>query len=328
MKTIALLAHAALMFACVCSAMKVAVTGTTGRLGREAVLILSSRGIQTRCLLRHPVDASVIPSIGKDASPSAVASYLSNLPHVTMVRGDATDPASCMELVRGCDAVLALHGPVRPPPLQSLFRLLPESDPRHSRSVNYLAVRNLIDACEECGCRRIIRVTGKGEEPTQVFTVLINMLGNMAKGWNYEGEQLLRSSGLDYTIVRPGVMGRDDVPSGRVLALADDGRDLPVSAVTHAQIAGLCADCLDHPNTSRSTLTAMNVAPDTGEDSYAPLLAGVKSDVRSFPTTLLGEHKRAARIGAAVLAAFAASFLAGFAAATKAIVGLVMGSSS
>lgn len=328
MKSIALLAYAAPMLSGVCLAMKVAVTGTTGRLGRQAVQLLSSRGIQTRCLLRHQIDTSVVPSIEKNASPSAVASYLSNLPHVTMVAGDATDPASCRELVEGCDAVLALHGPVRPPPLQSLFRLLPESDPRHSRSVNYLAVKNLIDAAGKCGCRRIIRVTGKGEAPTQVFTVLINMLGNMAKGWNYEGEQLLRSSGLDYTIVRPGVMGRDDIPSGGVLALADDGRDLPVSAVTHAQIASLCVDCLDHPNTSRSTLTAMNVAPGTGEDSYAPLLAGVRSDARSFPATLMGEHKRAARHGAAALAAFAALFLAGFAAATKAIVGLVMGFSS
>jgi hypothetical protein len=113
-----------------------------------------------------------------------------------------------------------------------------------------------------------------------------------------------------------------------VLALADDGRDLPVSAVTHAQIASLCVDCLDHPNTSRSTLTAMNVAPGTGEDSYAPLLAGVRPDARSFPATLIGEHKRAARNGAAALAAFAALFLAGFAAATKAIVGLLMGFSS
>ena len=138
--------------------------------------------------------------------------------------------------------------------------------------------------------------------------------------------KLLRTSGVDDTIVRPGVMGRDDVPTGgRVLALADNGRDLPVTAVTHSQIAGLCVDCLDYPNTSRSTLTAMNVASGTGEDSYAPLLAGVKSDTRSFPTTLLSEHKKAARIGAAVLVAFAAVILTGFAAMTKAIGGLVVG---
>lgn len=301
------------------------MTGTTGRLGRQAIQILSSKGIPTRCLLRHPIDASLSPSIEKDASSSQVASYLANLPQVTMVEGDATDAESCKKLVKGCDAILALHGPVRPPPLQSLFCLLPESDSKHSRSVNYLAVRNLIDAAKECDCKRIVRVTGKGEEPTQFFTVLINMLGHMAKAWNYEGEQLLRASGVDYTIVRPGVMGKDDIPTDKVFALADNGQDLPVSAVTHSQIAGLCVDCLDYPNAVRSTLTAMNVEPGTGEDSYAPLLAKVTADKKKFPTSLLDEHKKAARIGSAILVAFVAVFLSGFVAAAKAVGSIVVG---
>lgn len=259
------------------------------------------------------------------SSSVQVAAYLAKLPNVEMVKGDATDAASCRELVKGCDAILALHGPVKPPPLQSLFSLLPESDPKHSRSVNYVAVQNLIDAAKECNCKRIVRVTGKGESPTQFFTVLINALGNMAKAWNYEGECLLRNSDIDYTIVRPGVMGRDDIPSDKVLALADNGQDLPVTAVTHSQIAGLCVDCLDYPNAARSTLTAMNVEPGTGESSYAPLLAKVKSDTRSFPNSLLDEHKKAARIGSAIIVGFMAVFLAGAASLAKAAGGFVLG---
>ncbi|ACI64503.1 predicted protein [Thalassiosira pseudonana CCMP1335] len=227
-----------------------------------------------------------------------------------MMEGDATNAASCKALVDGCDAVLALHGPVKPPPLQSLFGLLPESAPTHSRSVNYLAVQNIIDAANESAtCKRIVRVTGKGEQPTAFFTVLINCLGNMAKAWNYEGEQLLRSSDVDYTIVRPGVMGRGDIPTGKVLGLMDNGGDMKVSAVTHSQIAGLCIDCLDYPNTARSTLTAMNIEQGQGEDSYAPLLAKVKADSRAFPTNLLEEHKKSARVGSVVLVSFMAVFL-------------------
>jgi nucleoside-diphosphate-sugar epimerase len=239
-----------------------------------------------------------------------------------MIEGDATDAPSCKKLVKGCDAVLALHGPVKPPPLQSLFRLLPENDPKHSRSVNYVAVQNLIDAAKESStCKRIVRVTGKGEDPFGIFSVLINMLGNLAKGWNYEGEQLLRVSDVDYTIVRPGVMGKDDIPKGKVLALADNGQDLPVSAVTHSQIADLCVSCLDYPNAARSTLTAMNVESGTGEESYAPLLERVKTDTRVFPQTLLEEHKRGARIGSAVLVSFVAVFISVFVAGAKAVVG-------
>ena len=243
-----------------------------------------------------------------------------------MIEGDATDLNSCKRLAKGCDAIMALHGPVRPPPLQSLFCLLPESDPKHSRSVNYVAIQNLIDAAkEETKCKRIVRITGKGESPTQFFTVLINMLGNMAKAWNYEGEQLLRESGVDYTIIRPGVMSAkaDTKPENKVLALAENGGDLPVTAVSFSQIAGLCIDCLDYPNTSKCTLTAMNVDTGEGESSYAPLLAKVKPDTRKFPETLLAEHKKGARTGAAILAGFTAVFLTGAMALSKAVWGLM-----
>ncbi len=150
-----------------CNSMKVAVTGTTGLLGRLVVQRLSNnKNIEVRALLRHPIDNDVLPSIDKDAKSTQVALYLSKLPGVTMVAGDATDLESCKELVANCDAVIAAHGPVRPPPLQSLFCLLPESDPKHSRSVNYVAVQNLIDAAKASKtCKRIVRVTGKGEEP-------------------------------------------------------------------------------------------------------------------------------------------------------------------
>ena len=308
------------------NSMKVAVTGTTGLLGRLVVQRLSNKNIEVRALLRHPIDNDVSPSIDKDAKSSQVALYLSKLPGVTMVAGDATDLESCNELVANCDAIIAAHGPVRPPPLQSLFCLLPESDPKHSRSVNYVAVQNLIDAAKASKtCKRIVRVTGKGEEPTQFFTVLINMLGNMAKAWNYEGEQFVRKSGVDYTIIRPGVMGKDDIPSNKVLALADNGQDLKVTAVTHAQISDLCCDCLDYSNTAKSTLTAMNVEEGSGEESYAPLLAKVKSDSREFPSTLLEEHKRAARKGAIILSSFFAVFAGISIAVLQKVVAFVMG---
>lgn len=287
---------------------------------QEAVQILSSKGIATNCLIRHPIDSSVTPSIAKEASSAQVASYLSFLPGVTMVKGDATDAGSCKNLLQDCDCVLALHGPVKPPPLQSLFRLLPESDPKHSKSVNYVSVQNLIVAAQESAtCKRIVRVTGKGEDPFGIFSILINMLGNMAKAWNYEGEQLLRDSGVDYTIVRPGVMGKDDIEKGKVLELADNGQDLPVTAVTHSQIADLCVKCLEYPNTIRSTLTAMNVEKDTGEESYSPLLEKVKPDTRLFPKTLLEEHKKGARVGSAVLASFVAIFFSALMTVAKAI---------
>uniref|UniRef100_A0A7S2EFU0 NAD(P)-binding domain-containing protein n=1 Tax=Trieres chinensis TaxID=1514140 RepID=A0A7S2EFU0_TRICV len=285
------------------NAQKVAVIGTTGRLGRQAVLQLSKASVPVRCLIRRPIDPTAKPSIEKESSSAEVAAFLAGLPNVEMVRGDVTDKESLSELLEGCSAVLALHG-AGPTGLKSLVPMLnPESDSRHAKQINYVGVKNIIEAAKNSGsCKRIVRVTGKGENPWSFFSILINMLGSMAKAWNYEGEELLRQcKDVDYTIVRPGVMGRDNCPNGKVLAIADNGGDLPVSAVPHEQIASLCIECLQYPNAARSTLTAMNVEPGTGEETYAPLLANVKPDTRDFPGSLLEEHKKAARTGAAAL---------------------------
>jgi hypothetical protein len=113
------------------------------------------------------------------------------------------------------------------------------------------------------------------------------MLGSFAKGWNYEGEQVLRTcSFVDYTIIRPGIMKSDQDfsstasegnDSKKVLALRDNGQDLKVSAVSYSAIGDLCIECLDYPNAARSTLSAMTV-PSGGEETYAQLLARVRSD--------------------------------------------------
>ena len=127
----------------------------------------------------------------------------------------------------------------------------------------------------------------------------------MAKAWNYEGERLLRASPIDYTIIRPGVMGRIIDQSPASLALADNGGNLKVSAITYDAVANLCTDVLDHPNTARSTLCAMSCTEGDGADSWAPLLQQVTADSRSFRDDLLQEHFRAVRIGGiAVVAGF------------------------
>lgn len=290
---------------------KVAVVGTTGRLGRQAIIELNNKNIPTKALIRKPVDiadTSITPSIAKDATGAQVAAYLAALPNVELVLGDINDQTSLETLVKDCTAVLALHG-ARPTGLKSLCPPLnPETDPNHARSINYVGVQNLMDACiKSKTCKRIVRITGKGEDPFGIFSILINMLGSMAKAWNYEGEQLLRKcKDIDYTIVRPGVMGPENIPTGKVLALADNGGDMKVSAVRYEDIASLCVQSLDYENCARTTLTAMNVEEGEGEETYAPLLAKVKADSREFPETLLSEHKKAARLGATVLVGFLA----------------------
>jgi hypothetical protein len=154
------------MIGSLCAAMltltptKIAVVGATGKVGRQAVQQLVENGYIARILLRHRPDATAEPD-----SPAAVAARLTSLPGVETVKGDVTSTDSCNELLTGCSAVLAVHGARRTRKLQDLWRD-PSDDPSHAKQINYNGVANLIAAAKASGtCRRIVRITGKGETP-------------------------------------------------------------------------------------------------------------------------------------------------------------------
>lgn len=304
---------------------KVAVIGATGRVGRRVIQKLVERRVPVKILLRQDLSQiKEVPSaLNNDLSSTEVAAYLASLPNVEVVKGDVTNEESVKALINDVSAVLAVHGAIR---RSKLSDALPwskcEEEASHAKQVNYEGVRHIINACKESDstCKRIVRITGKGEDPYSFFSVMINLLGSMAKAWNNEGEHLLRESGLDYTIIRPGVMRSDDEndesEDKNVLALADNGDDLPVSAIKYATIAELCIECLAYDNAAKSTLCAMCVEPGKGEDTYAPLLEIVKPDSRTFQR-FLGAHKEAVRNAASIIAFMASVVFVGFASAIR-----------
>ncbi|KAL1504961.1 hypothetical protein AB1Y20_008728 [Prymnesium parvum] len=302
---------------------RIAVTGATGRLGRQAVRTLLEQGYAVRVLLRRTPSPRDPPSLAPSAPPSAVAAWLAAAPEVEVVHGDVTDPACLVTLLDGCDACLALHGARRMRRLRDLWAD-PTAEAAHSAQVNWRAVAHLLAAARASGrCRRIVRVTGKGESPWSVPSILINALGSMAKAYNYEGEQLLRAAKgeVEYTIIRPGVMAAADAPPPKSLALADDGGELRVSAIPYGAVARLCVDVLRTPGAACATLTAMTVPSGEGEDSWAPLLAKVRPDRRQFRADLLQEHQRAVRVAAVVGGAVLALLLAAVGALIARLVG-------
>jgi len=322
---------------------KIAVIGATGKVGRLAVQELLQQGYTARVLWRHSkaeaVAADASDGLVNDAASSepptaesdaddVAAWYASEPLGVEKVQGDVTQRESLDTLLCGCTAVLALHGARRTSKLSDLWRN-PTRDPKHSKNVNYEGVRNLIAAARASeSCKRIVRLTGKGETPWSIFSILINGLGSMAKAWNYEGENLLRAcDDLEYTIVRPGVMRgtEGDFPKSS-LALADDGGDLKVTSIPHGLIARLCVESLGYPNAGRSTLCAMATAePGTGSDDWKPLLQQVQADRRKFREDLLPEHFKAVQIGGAGIVAVACGILFGVLAGLKGVVAALLG---
>ena len=304
------------------AAFQVAVVGTTGNIGRTTIQELSKRNIPTRCLLRH--DISNVEIKDTPSTSAEVAASLSTLNNVEMIRGDVTDPESIRKLIDGCDAILALQGPPKPNALLSLFPIFSNQNGSfHPYMTNYIGMKNIIEAVEATpSVKRIVRLTGKGEDPFSFFSILINMLGYMAKGWNYEGEQLLRDSGLDYTIVRPGLLknSNDYNAPKKSRGLKDNGMDMKVTPVTYDQIAELCVESLNYDNAKKSTLTVMNVEENEGEDGYTALLESVQADSRTFEKSLIEKHKSGARLGFLGLSLILGTFLKGIVGLT----GLIM----
>ena len=130
----------------------IAVIGSSGKLGTKVVERLVSDGHTVRCLMRRP------------GPPH---------PNVQHVPGDVTDVASLLALMTGCRACLAVHGARRGSKLADLWTDA-EQDKTHSRWVNFEGVRNIIDAGRATNCTRIVRITGKGESPWSIFSILIH----------------------------------------------------------------------------------------------------------------------------------------------------------
>jgi len=197
---------------------------------------------------------------------------------------DAAQPSDeLLECLEGCSVCVACYGATRTTKLRDLLGIFdsnanPEdTDPTHPKQINYRSVIALVRACRALPAsnsnsnssnndnnntriRHIVRVTGKGEDPTGLPSVLLNGLGSFCKLWNYQGETVLRHMNDDigddngnnddhhhhhhigYTIVRPGVMV-ETLRRPPDLQLADNGgNDLPVTPVTRAQIAELLAE--------------------------------------------------------------------------------------
>lgn len=293
---------------------KVAIVGSTGKLGQCAIQQLIQRQIPMKCLIRQ------------SSPPEFLLQQQTKYPNLIefVTNGDVTNLQKVTELLDGCTHCLALHGATRKTKLGELLFAAESSediDKSHAKQVNYLSIQNFIDASQSTSCEHIVRITGKGEQPNSFFSILINGLGSMAKGWNYEGEQLLRSQSkskqeankkknkiLDYTIIRPGIMKTDyDPVSENVhLELVDNGGELPVSSVSYDQIAELCIESLFHPQYARgTTLTAMNVKNDNEKEAgdggnhpewtIAKRLQNVKKDTRQFPKSLIQQHKDAVK---------------------------------
>ncbi|MBI5906342.1 MAG: NAD(P)H-binding protein [Deltaproteobacteria bacterium] len=254
---------------------EVLVTGGTGFLGRAVCRALRDRGWLPRVMAR--------PDFG-DRIPAGVP----NGCRVTL--GDIRDGESVWNAARSTDAVVHLAGIFRERPAEgSTF------DPIHR-----LGTRNAIEAARAWGIDRFVHIGVAGAGPDAPTAFL------RSKG---SGEELVRRSGLRYTIFRPSILrGRGSVleaslaravRSSRWLPMAGGGelQCRPLEVETLAEAVASCLDRDDPPGAvfdlegpATVALTDLLGQAATEAGRTLRLLRGTAPASRAFARILTGAH--------------------------------------
>jgi NADH dehydrogenase len=150
------------------------VTGGTGFVGQEVVGELLALGYPVRLLVRHP----------ERGNPFA------RHPRVELIQGDALRPDTLPAAMAGVQAVVHLIG------------IIAETSQVTYEQAHTEATRNVLAAAKQAGVTRWVQMSAIGTRP------FARSRYHLTK---WEAEELVRQSGLDWTIFRPSLIyGHDE----------------------------------------------------------------------------------------------------------------------
>ena len=189
------------------------------------LVIGASRGIGLETVKRALAEGHRVRALARGVAAMAIDHSA-----LERVAGDALDRATVAGAMEGADAVIQTLG--APKDVGAVLwgtRLFSD------------ATRILIDAMRARGVRRLVAVTGLGAGDSRghggllydaiAFPLVLKRIYNDKD----VQEQMIRASGLEWTIVRPGVL-TSGAATGRARALIDPS-DWTARSVTRADVA-------------------------------------------------------------------------------------------
>ena len=151
---------------------KILVIGASGFVGKPVAKSLLVGGYAVRCVARNPAKVADLATLGGE-----------------IVQGDVSDLASMQQALNAVDAVyITIH---------TLSTQHPTTAGQDFMAVELNGLQNIVTACRTNGVRRLIYVTFLGVAP------------DAPSAWvrgRWQAEQFLLKSGLDVTIIRPGMI--------------------------------------------------------------------------------------------------------------------------
>lgn len=189
--------------------MHVFIAGANGQIGQHLLRELAESDHEARALVRHPDQGPELQKLGATET----------------VQGDLEQ--DCSEAMRGCDAVIFTAGSG------------PHTGPDKTIDVDQDGAIRLVDTARTMGIKRFIMVSSMGAgAPEKGPEKLRHYL--QAK---HNADEHLKSSGLNFTIVRPGRL-TDDEGTGKVAVSAglENFGQIPRQDVARVLLAVLDSD--------------------------------------------------------------------------------------
>jgi len=230
----------------------IVVIGASGRTGRLVLEGLTKRDLRIRALSRDTAKASA--DIGGNYE---------------WVQADVTQPETLVMALQDSDIIISTIG------------AKPGKGPDGPESVVYKGVINLVDEAKRAGTRHIIYMSSIGAGGSQHFsTVFLNLFMNKTMKWKSLGEEYIRNSGIDFTIVRPGGLYGDPGTQG----IKFDQGDKIIGAIPRGDVASVLVESVYNPDAINKTFEIINdesLPLDAWKDEFKNLKTGEYGKIQS-----------------------------------------------
>lgn len=210
----------------------VLVIGGTRGTGLLIARLLHQQGASVRVLARDPVRARSVLD-----------------PSIAILNGDLTRPQTLLPAIAGARHLVFTAGCRSGYPVRE----------RCIKATEYDGVLNTLAAARQQGFTgRLLYMTASGLLTPSLMTRALNLWKGNTLLWRRRAEDAIRRSGLDYTVVRTGMLVNR--PAGRH-RIEITQTPLPLSVrhrIARADVAQVFVAALDHPQASRATFEVVS----------------------------------------------------------------------
>lgn len=230
----------------------VLVIGGTRSTGLHAAHTLQRKDIPVRVLARNP--AVALERVG---------------PHAEIVPGDVTKKETLLPAFEGVSHLIFTAG----------VRSARFARQSVVKATEYEGILKTIEAARAHNFRgRFVYMTSIGVTRKSLFVFGLNIWKGNTILWRHRAEEAIRSSGLDYTIVRAAFL-LNRPPNQRAICVRQVESPLTLhECIARADVAEALVAAVYHPDASRATFEVKWDRGPRQQSSWPELLNGLRPD--------------------------------------------------